>query len=405
LVEQFKFTEARIRDQLPGEKRIEVKDTEVRLTLRITPKGIKTFYVVRKVKGRTERIRLGQWPEMSVDDARKEAAKAHVGIDGGKNPAEIRRELAEELTFGELWLLYLEQHAKKHKRSWKYDKQMYGKHLKKWEGRRLSEITTQVVANLIGRIGANDGPVAANRARALLSSMFGRAAAVANVDMPNPVAGVRRFKEQPRERYLLPDELKRFMDALEDEPDFAVEAAFKLMLFTGLRPNNVMRGKFEEINLRDGTWHIPAARMKNRRALVLPLARAGVDLLEEWRYLRGIKKGFLFPRSNGEGHLNHLRDGFSEVMAVAEIEDFTPRDLRHTFATYAGEADVPWEIIQAILGHNLPGTTARYVHVTPGRIRQGVERAVARILSVAAGEESESGEVVSFPTTNERRQS
>ena len=85
------FTKA-ILDGLRAEpgKRIALQDAKVSgLQIRVTAKGVKTFSVFRRIKGgNPERITLGRYPRMTIEAARKRAAKVNNIIDAGANPAE-----------------------------------------------------------------------------------------------------------------------------------------------------------------------------------------------------------------------------------------------------------------------------------------------------------------------------
>ena len=117
---KINFTKAII-DALPmpeAGKRDTFHDKETSgLQLRITSTGVKTFSVYRRIKGgNPERITLGRYPDMKIEQARREALRIAVDISDGKNPAEVKRGRKEELTFSELFAEYLERHAKPKKK-------------------------------------------------------------------------------------------------------------------------------------------------------------------------------------------------------------------------------------------------------------------------------------------------
>jgi hypothetical protein len=88
----------------PQGKRLWVYDSKVRgLALQVTSTGAKSFYVVRKVEGRTEFIRLSAYPDLTIEQARKRAQEINGEIARGINPAHERREKRREWTLGELW--------------------------------------------------------------------------------------------------------------------------------------------------------------------------------------------------------------------------------------------------------------------------------------------------------------
>src|SRR4030095_15364624 len=124
-------------------------------------------------------------------------------------------------------------------------------HLKPWSSRRLSDITSADVSALHTRIG-REKPITANRALALLSVMYKRARTIGYTG-GNPCEGVQRFAEVSRERFLNADELGRFTKALAAETPLSRDF-FSLCLWTGQRQGNVRSMRWEEIDLKAGTW-------------------------------------------------------------------------------------------------------------------------------------------------------
>ena len=119
MVKPFAFTEAKIK-ALPipadGKDREYHKDSKhPGLQVCVTAAGSKTYYYVRRVDGRPTRMKLGTVEQLSVDDARKAAAKKAGEIADGKNPQVERRRKREEPTVKNLWD-HWQVYAKAHKK-------------------------------------------------------------------------------------------------------------------------------------------------------------------------------------------------------------------------------------------------------------------------------------------------
>ncbi len=136
----------------------------------MTHTGARGFYVVRKVEGKTEFMRLGAYPDLTIEQARRKAAEINGEIAKGTNPAERRREKRREWTLETLFQDYLEHHAKTHKRSWREDEAQFRRYLQPWGKRKLSTLKRAKVKNLHARIGQDSGVYAANRLLALLAT-------------------------------------------------------------------------------------------------------------------------------------------------------------------------------------------------------------------------------------------
>ncbi len=86
------------------------------LQLRVT--SVKTFFINRRIKlGNPERITLGRYPDMTIEQARRKTKEIIHDIAEGKNPAEIKRGKHTELTFGDLFAEYLDRHSRPSKRA------------------------------------------------------------------------------------------------------------------------------------------------------------------------------------------------------------------------------------------------------------------------------------------------
>ena len=84
-------------------KRSYYYDEKVRgLGVAVTDKGTITFIVYRKVDGRPERITLGRYPDLSIENARGLASETNAQISQGKNPNQEKSKLRAEITLQEL---------------------------------------------------------------------------------------------------------------------------------------------------------------------------------------------------------------------------------------------------------------------------------------------------------------
>ena len=125
-VTRFNFTRAAIMAVTPptDQDRVYVYDKRTpALALCVTRSGSRTFYVYRRIHGRPVRVRLGRFPEMTIAQARKQAAVVLAEIARGNDPQEQKRALRRQCTLRELFDHYVETHAKVHcrEKSWRED--------------------------------------------------------------------------------------------------------------------------------------------------------------------------------------------------------------------------------------------------------------------------------------------
>jgi integrase len=299
----------------PAKGRRYVYDTKVEgLAVCVMASGAKTFYVYRWHQGRPVRILLGKFPVMSVEQAQK-AARAKVGeMAEGRDPAAERRRQREEATLAELWESYLELHAKPRKRTWKDDERQYNKYMADLRRKRLSAITQTVVAKWHGAMAKDHGPIQANRCKALLATMYSKASKAVGYAGPNPCKDVENFAERSRERFLLPAEMAAFFNAVaaEGEPwtDF-----YMVALFTGARRGVVASMRWQEIDMANAVWHIPADKAKNKRPNVVALAPPVLAILNK-RLESANGCEWVFPSDRIEGHIVDCRTSWNRVLAA-----------------------------------------------------------------------------------------
>ena len=153
----------------PRGKRAYFHDAKLRgLTVAVTSAGCKTFLVYKKVRGRPERITLGHWPDLTVEQARRRAAEVIGAIARGENPAEAKRAARAEMTLEQLFNLWLERYAKVHRKRWAEAEAYLKRYLDDWRHHKLSSIRKAHVQALHAEVGQKHGEVAANHLVSLL---------------------------------------------------------------------------------------------------------------------------------------------------------------------------------------------------------------------------------------------
>ncbi|MFD1304167.1 tyrosine-type recombinase/integrase [Methylobacterium marchantiae] len=163
----------------PASGRIELSDTRCKgLELRVTSGGARSwsFRFRDPRSGRVTRATIGAYPEISLADARERANGLRRSVAAGLNPVEEKRrerEASNTGTFKALSDRYLEEHARRFKRSAAADERNLRLHvLPKWANRRYDEIQRRDVIDLCEGMVAAGTATNANRVQALISSVF-----------------------------------------------------------------------------------------------------------------------------------------------------------------------------------------------------------------------------------------
>lgn len=393
MTKKFNFTKAEIDSlTLPASgKRDTYQDTKVSgLHLRISSTGIKTFSVFKRIRGgNPERITLGRFPDMTIDQARRKTMEINLAIADGRSPAEAKRKLKSELLFSELFEEYLERHSKPKKKTWTEDLEKYKNHIEKPLGKRkLSEIDRAAISLIHSNITKAGHPIAANRILALISSVFGWAIS-AGLWENNPAIGIRRNKEKSRDRFIQSDELPRFFQALAEEPNETIRDYILISLLTGARRSNVCSMKWQDINFERAEWRIEAT--KNDTPQTVTLSPEAIEVLQN---RKSDDSEFVFPGIGKSGHLQEPRKGWERILKRAGIKDLRLHDLRRTLGSWQAKTGASLAIIGKSLNHKNQNTTAIYARLDLDPVRDSVNTATSAML--AAGGLTKPGEIVQF---------
>jgi len=269
--------------------------------------GKKTFILYRKINGIPERITLGRYPDLTIEQARGKASEINSAIAKGSNPARIKRGEKAELTFNDLFEEYLERHAKPNKRTWDEDLSKFNTYLAKPLGKkRLSTIERANVAAIHSDITKQGYATTANRVKALISSIFGWGIS-AGLCETNPALGIRLNREYSRDRFLQGDELPKFFKALADEQNDTMRDYFLLSLLTGARKANVQAMQWADINFDRAEWRIEET--KNNVPQIVTLTPEVMTILRNRKPSKPTT--FVFSGSGSSGHLIEPKRGWS----------------------------------------------------------------------------------------------
>ena len=317
--------------------------TKSGLKLLVRPTGIKTFVLYRKIKGRPERITIGRFHEVTIEQARNQVDLLNAKIASGINPNEEKRGLRSEMTLSDLFDRYIERYAKVHKRSWQEDYNQFQRYLNKnWGRRKLSSIRKSQIQKLHAETGTNKGHYAANRLLALLHTMFNRAIDW-GWDNPNPAHGIKKFKEKSRDRFLQADELPKFFQALNEETSVIVRDYILLSLLTGARKSNILAMRWDEINFSRTTWTIPLTKTGDSHTL--PLVPAAIEILKVRKENNIDKSPWVFPGTGKTGHLIETKKPWKRVLEKAGIKDLRIHDLRRSLGSWQAATGANLSII------------------------------------------------------------
>jgi integrase len=385
------FTKAALLKAPPaakGKKDYYYDEREKGLVMAVTGTGTKTFYLYKRIEGRPERLLLGRFPDMTVEQARKRAVAAKGEIATGANPQKERRAIRDEMTFGDLFAEYLEKYSKVHKRSWQYDEREVNRFLSRWFKRKISSFDRAEIERLHAKIGKENGTTQANRLLERIRSIFNKAIEW-GWQGNNPAVGIKKFKEKSRDRFLQPDELPRFFEALENEANETARDFFMISLLTGARKSNTLAMRWRDINFSTETWRIEET--KNGEAQTIHLPKQAIAILTARKLTS--ESPWVFEGSGTSGHLADPKKAWKRILSEAGIEDLRIHDLRRTLGSYQAATGANGYIIGKSLGHKSQQSTAIYARLNLDPVRESVNKATDVMFGYVGGADSRKGKL------------
>jgi integrase len=392
-----RLTNLFVRKAKPRDKAFVIWDTHQRgLALRVQPTGARSWYTVYSRHGRPRWLRLGDANAIGLSDARTLAIEAALAVARGRDPAAERKAERGAGTFGELAEKYLEQHAKKHNKSWQQADALVRRFaLPRWGKLQASSIARGDVKTMMARIEA---PIVANQTLAAISAVFSWGVRE-DIVAANPCKLVARNPVKSRERVLSESELPLFWRALDDlDPVRGV--ALKAILLLGQRPGEVANMRREHIV--DGWWQITGEPVEtigwlgtkngqsHRVWLPKPVQGSLAEVIADDRMM-----GFVFAGPRGAA-VSSLDGAMRAICSKLGIERATPHDLRRTHGTTITKLKFGRAAMNRIQNHKEGGIGDVYdIHDYAAENKHIMEAVAAYIIDLVEGREG-GGKVLTF---------
>lgn len=355
----------------PEKGYVEYADTEEKaLKLIITSKGGKAFYFRQTIKKQNYRFKIAAANDgFSLPDIRRKTAEIRIDLERKNNQTPENRRLKE------LCDKYISEFAMREKLTWKEDLKDFHAFLKPWFSRKISDISKNDIMTLHRKITVLNGPCRANRMLAKISALFSKAREWEWIS-ENPASKIKRNKEFQRDRFLNSDELKRFFQSMNQEPDSLFKSMIWMALLTGGRRDNIRCMKWEQIDFHSRIWTIP--KTKNGRPLAVCLPDQAVNILKKIPR----QSEWVFPSDKSEsGHIMDHRRTLNRILKRADISDLHLHDLRRTLASWMAINGTSLYVIADVLGHTSTRCTQIYARLNNNVRKQCLCKAVDKMLS------------------------
>lgn len=379
----------------PRDERYVVWDSDLKgFGVRISPQGRRTYLARFRTHGGADRLMaLAPHGVITAEEARERARLAIAEAAQGGDPQADKMERRGEMTMGELCELYMaEGTAMKKASTLRIDRIRIDRHIKPRVGRmKLGDISRADIQRLMidvgnGKIRAEatphtrGGKHAAARTVGLLGGIFSFAIERALMT-DNPVRGLKRYKDNRRERFLSAAEMARLGDVLarleQDGGDPRHVAIIRLLTLTGARKNEIAQLRWREVDLEGGLLRLKDSKTGPKVIRLGKAARTLVGSLpvhdHEW----------VFPDRRHAGKpVANLDWAWVNIRNQAGLPDVRIHDLRHSFASVGVAGGEGLTLIGKLLGHQHVVTTSRYAHLSDDPLQAAADRISDRLSSM-----------------------
>lgn len=365
-----------------------------KLGVQVTPNGSKRFVFRYFTNRKASFIPLGQFPELTLNDARNKQKELGELLIQGVDPKEYleaqqkaqqqaKREESRKGSLKQLFDAYVAQMKKDGKRTYKavlasLEKEVYP-HIP--PATKAKDVTKEDVKFVLAAMIRRGAKTQSNRVRSYLMAAFNYGLthdndpanyideATFGLDI-NPVAGIPKQKDAERvgEHYLKMGEVMMLIDDLNNEYQRfkmgeSIRHLILLCLFTGgQRPYELAASKWEAIDWHQKTLLITPDISKNKRSHLIPLTDSALMVLKKQQFNNNSE--FIFPhRLHTDDHirLDSLSQGIARYReATPETKPFTPRDLRRTCKTLMGELGISKDIRDRLQNHALNDVSSKH---------------------------------------------
>ena len=376
----MRLTQQIIRDTLsPDKGRITLTDGRG-LQLRITSRGKRTWSLQYRFNGRMLKTTIGEWPAVSVSDARKLADAERLKLAQGVDPQTEKKNAKHKgLSFQSAWemfdALYISE--KKPKTAKEYRRSAQADILPRFKHLALKDVTKADIVALIDSIHKR-APVMANRTLALISKFYSWCLGKDYVER-NLALGIPKVREQSRDRVLTLEELRTIYSAAK-KLSAGNQLFVQLLLLTGQREAVIARLEANEIH--ENSLVVSRERNKSGERVNVPLSALAKQLIDE---LGNHEGPYVVSTTDGAkpvSGFSKLKQKLDELTGIAE--HWTFHDIRGGIATYLEENGLDRAYTARILNHkdnSVTGIYARPEH------RQHIARVLEQWSQVLANDD------------------
>jgi len=299
------LTDTKLRNVKPAEKETKLFDGGG-LFLLITPRGGRLWHFKYRFGGKEKKLSFGTYPEVSLSDARDKRMEARKQVAAGIDPGEARKakKTADADKAANNFEVVAREWYVKNEPVWSPGHSvMVMSRLEKdvfpvIGSRPISEIKAPEILKMLQKIEARGVIETAYRIKIVCGQVFRYATATGRAE-GDPTAALKgalaKRKVKHHASITDPKEAAVLLRAIDSyQGSFIVKHALCLAPLVFVRPGELRKAEWAEIDLDNAEWNIPAEKMKLKQPHLVPLSRQAIDILRELQPVTGSGK-YIFP--------------------------------------------------------------------------------------------------------------
>ncbi len=350
--------------------------------------GTKTYYFYTKFLGVPKRVKIGRVGTIKLIEARMKARELRTTADHGTDPSQERNDALRDMTLKQFFnTQYFPRHVLVYTRPKSQAKAetMFRNYLSEFHNRKMISITRAELERMHVSLRDKISLYTANRTLALVKHMYNKAIEWGYPSRHgNPAVGIKMFREKSRERFVLPDELPRFVNMLKKEPNVVFRNYVFLSLFIGQRRQNMLSMRWSNVDFNTDTVYFPDSKNGDPLRMALPVEAK--EILKDMKQYATDDWVFSSHGKSKSGHIEDFHRPWYAFLKKIDMEDLRIHDIRRTFGSYQAISGSSLFIIGKSLGDKSLAATQVYSRLTMGAIQESVQRGVNKMLEFAASD-------------------
>ncbi|EMN5657926.1 tyrosine-type recombinase/integrase [Providencia rettgeri] len=356
----MKLTVKQIDSSKPKEKDYKLSDGGG-LYLLVKTNGGKYWRLKYRIDGKEKLLAIGIYPTVTLADARRKRDDAKRLLADGIDPNQQRKEQKQASkidsvnTFKNIALEWYE--GRKDRWSVGYRDDMmdaFEKDVFPYIGNRpIAEIKPMELLEVLSIMEKRGATEKLKKVRQRCGEVWKYAIITGRAEY-NPAPDLASaFVPHKREHYahLSVSELPEFLSSIDKYMGSQiVRVALRVLILTGVRPGELRKAEWSEINFDTKVWEIPAEKMKMRRPHIVPLSEQVIDLLKQIHPISGSYQ-YIFPsRTDYRKHISDMALN-TMIRRMGYSGRATGHGFRHTMSTILHEQGYNTAWIETQLAH------------------------------------------------------